>query len=76
MEAQQKKLVWRCRRGTRELDELLCRYLQSGHPDWSGLERLLEQPDPLLSAWLLGSGEPEDRALKRLVDEIRTTPVY
>ena len=73
------RIRWRARRGTRELDILLARYLEArlGALDESGLvllERLLDAQDPDLQAWLTGDGSPVDDALARLVDEIRSIP--
>lgn len=68
-------LRWRCRRGMKELDVVLERWLEAGHPgaDEAGrpaLERLLDAPDPELAGWLLGRQRPGDPALRRLVDAI------
>jgi antitoxin CptB len=73
------KLRLRCRRGMKELDVLLARYLdrhgEGLTPDSSlTLERLLEQTDPDLYRWLLGSEDPSDPALAHLVRTIRETP--
>jgi antitoxin CptB len=56
------RLAWRCRRGMKELDILLQRWLRRDFPRASDSERrlfaqLLELPDPQLAAYLLG-GEP------------------
>ena len=53
------KLRWRCRRGMRELDVLLERYLEGRWPAASARERaafeeLLELSDPDLAGLLLG----------------------
>lgn len=68
-------LRWRCRRGMKELDVVLERWLAAGHPgaDESSLaatERLLDAPDPQLAGWLLGVERPADPALRSLVDAI------
>jgi antitoxin CptB len=53
------KLRWHCRRGTRELDVLVTRYLEKYYEDalledkWSFI-RLLECQDPDLIAWIMG----------------------
>jgi antitoxin CptB len=71
------QILWRCRRGIRELDLLLERYARGGHLTAPAAERarfeaLLELPDPLL-AWYLLSGEPPaDPALAPLIARIRT----
>jgi antitoxin CptB len=58
------RLVWRCRRGLKELDLLLERFARDRFggesPQMQGaFERLLELPDPLLAELLLG---PADNA--------------
>lgn len=70
------RLRWRCRRGMKELDIVLERWLQAGQPgadasNRATLERLLETPDPQLAEWLLGGTPPADPALRSLVDAIR-----
>jgi antitoxin CptB len=52
------RLRWQCRRGMRELDELLTHYLEVEYEVARGSEKaafqaLLELPDPELSAYLL-----------------------
>jgi antitoxin CptB len=72
------RLRWRCRRGTRELDVLLERYLDGGWTRASSalrasFEQLLELPDPVLSEWLVW-GFPPPRELEEIVDRIRAAP--
>ena len=59
----------------RELDVLLERFAREAYPrahaGWqAAFERLLEQPDPELAAWLLGRAAPADRELALLVSHI------
>ena len=61
MDAEFKRLRWRCRRGTRELDQLLgwwldTRYAGASNELREGFSALLEQQDPQLWDWLLGKG--------------------
>ncbi|WP_022949588.1 FAD assembly factor SdhE [Methylohalobius crimeensis] len=56
--AERNKLRWRCRRGMKELDVMLARYLTRGYPQADEAERLaftrlLEASDPELAAWLI-----------------------
>ena len=68
-------LRWRCRRGMRELDLLLGRWLDRG---WAMADasrraaflRLLEQPDPQLADWLLNGHRPDDQQIAWLLDDI------
>ena len=72
------RLQWRCRRGIRELDLLLRRFLEQGydrlsHEDKRMFEYLLDQNDPDLLAWLMGNSDPPQGNTWRLVAEIRAT---
>ena len=74
------RLRWRCRRGMRELDQLLERYLARGWPDADAAERaaflrLIDCEDPVLWPWFVGRERPEDAALDALVQRIRALPV-
>ena len=68
-------LRWRCRRGMRELDLLLSRWLERG---WAAADarrrdaflRLLDEPDPQLVDWLLNGERPADQPTARLLDDI------
>ena len=75
---EQRQLKWRCRRGMRELDVLLTRFLDNHyanvHPTLQAqFKRLLEQEDDQLWDWLLGRTEPEDADLKAAVTAITST---
>ena len=78
-EATRDRLRWRCRRGMKELDLLLVRWLEEGWPE-SGEERrrefasLLEQPDPDIADWLLGGARPADASRAALIDDILRRP--
>jgi len=69
------RLRWRCRRGMRELDVLLERYLADRWPTAPAESRaafraLLELPDPELAALLLGKTVTPFSGITRLVAEI------
>ena len=58
-------LQWRCRRGMKELDFLLLRYLRERHSDAASDERaafveFLELPDPDIARYLLAGDVPTD----------------
>jgi antitoxin CptB len=70
------RLRWRCRRGMRELDVLMMRYLERDWPGASEPERaafrdLLERQDPEINALLVGRLEPEYEALARVLESLR-----
>ena len=71
----QGRVRWRCRRGMKELDLLLVRWLDAGWPSADGGKRavflrLLEEPDPQLADWLLNGRRPDDLPLATLIDDI------
>ena len=58
-------LRWRCRRGMRELDVLLERYLRERYPsapaaEQQAFEALLDLPDPELLAFVMRRQVPAD----------------
>jgi len=70
------RLLWRCRRGMKELDVILERFARQGLPRASAaerraFERLLGLPDPLLAGYFLGEERPADPELRLLADRIR-----
>ena len=72
----QSQLVWRCRRGVRELDVLFGRFLESDYPALSDdqkliFQRLLEVQDPVIMDWLFGKYAPEDNDFKPLVARLQ-----
>ena len=78
-DAELPRLKWRCRRGMKELDLLLVRWLERWWPGADAERRLafewlLEQPDPDLADWLLGNARPSGAARSALVDDILRLP--
>ncbi len=74
-----KKLRWRCRRGTLELDLMLIRYLDrrfsSAEPqEQQAFLNLLELEDSDLMRYLMGEQVPENSELKTIVMRIRALP--
>ena len=74
------RLRWQCRRGMRELDQLLCRYLELRYPDAGDAEKaafaeLLSLPDPELVGYLLQKQIPESPQHARVVQHILGLPV-
>jgi antitoxin CptB len=71
-------LRWRCRRGMRELDLLLLRYLERDYPAAPGAERqafvrLLSSQDPEILALLTGRAAADDPALAHVVQRLLLT---
>jgi antitoxin CptB len=70
-----RRLLWRCRRGMKELDILLERYVRSqvaaaSPRDRGTLQALLELPDPVLADYLFGHTPVSDPRMARLVAAI------
>jgi antitoxin CptB len=70
------QLRWRCRRGMRELDVLLERYLQERYPSAPAVEQqafaaLLEAPDPQLFAYIVQREVPEDPEWAHVIARLR-----
>jgi antitoxin CptB len=71
------RVLWKCRRGMREMDILLARFLERGYDalDADGradFDRLLELSDQDLLRWLCGVGLPDEAALAQLVRHMRS----
>ena len=69
------RIIWRTRRGARELDGLLMAYAQEHASTWSqkemaSFEELLAQPDPVLMDWFMCRTRPHGTRLKGLVAKI------
>lgn len=71
-------LLWRCRRGMKELDVLLGRYAAAVLPQAAPAERrllarLLDRPDPELAGYFLGGEVPAEPEMAALVTRITTS---
>ena len=70
------RLRWLCRRGMKELDVVLTRYLDNFYTDASQDEQhsfnsLLEMPDPDLFALLVGRKTSEDNDITNLIGVLK-----
>lgn len=70
------RLRWRCRRGMKELDLVLLRYLEQDYPqaspdDRHAFARILELQDPDLFGYLVGRDTPAEASLRHVVARIR-----
>jgi antitoxin CptB len=73
------KLRWRCRRGMRELDVLLARYLDERFrsapvAEQEAFRGLLETQDTVLYGYCVGS-EPAPAHLASLIERITACPI-
>ena len=73
--SEESRLRWQCRRGMRELDELLVRYLEEYYPDDSDADKaafrsVLDLSDPELNAYLLQRQMPSSEPIARVINRI------
>ena len=73
------RLRWRCRRGMKELDVMLVRWLDgpvrgASSAETACFDRLLDLPDPELAGYLLRGEPPAEPDLAALVAAIRRLP--
>ena len=78
MASDEGRLRWRCRRGMKELDILLSRYMDERFyaappQEQEAFRRLLESPDPEIYAYCLGQERPPER-LAVLIERIAARP--
>lgn len=79
-DARSRQLLWRCRRGLKELDVVLERFATfelHGLPaqERELFARLLELPDPVLVDCLLAGAVAPEPPLERLIERIRDSAV-
>lgn len=70
------RMRWKCRRGMLELDLILKAFLEKKYRSLSSAQRLrfnrlLDEPDPVLYKWLMGSTIPEDKELADMIKLIK-----
>ena len=68
-------MLWRCRRGIRELDSLLKPFTEDCYDELSSLDKtrlqlLLGYQDTQILDWILGREMPDREGLQSLVDSI------
>ena len=76
--SEESRLRWQCRRGMRELDELLIRYLESRYPNADDIEKaafqaVLALPDPELNGYLLQRQTPSS-TIAGVIEQILKHP--
>jgi antitoxin CptB len=76
LDEEARRLLWRCRRGMKELDVLLERYVRlrlgaASSEERQTLTRLLELPDPILSDYLFGHAAAPEPDMAALVAAIQ-----
>lgn len=78
-EIELRRLRWRCRRGMRELDQLMLRYLERRWPEADAaeravFERLMATEDDRLWRWFMGREAVEEKDLHGMVERILALP--
>lgn len=76
---EESRLRWQCRRGMRELDELLLRYLENRYrladaDEKAAFEAVLELPDPELNGYLLQRHVPSSKSIANAITHILQLP--
>ncbi len=76
--SERSKLLWRCRRGMKEMDLVLLAYLDKHYDQADAIEKqafidILELQDPDLFAYLIGRQSPADPAHQHVLEKIRTS---
>ena len=69
------RLRWQCRRGMRELDELLLAYLNERYPladddEKAAFQAVLSLADPELNSYLLQRQTPASEPIARVINHI------
>jgi antitoxin CptB len=69
-------LLWRCRRGIREMDILLQRFIETQYDDLSSeeqkiFEQLLEETDMDIMAWVMEKAIPPSEEFAQIIQLIR-----
>ena len=77
--SEESRLRWQCRRGMRELDELLVRYLESRYPsaddeEKAAFQAVLALSDPDLNGYLLQRQVPSSKSIAGVIERILSQP--
>ncbi len=73
--SEESRLRWQCRRGMRELDELLLAYLEERYPvadddEKAAFTAVLALADPELNGYLLQRQTPQPEPIARVINHI------
>jgi antitoxin CptB len=69
-----RKILWKCRRGMLELDVIFSRFYQEKMSQLTSAEKmifnsLLDEPDPVLASWIMGSCPPENPQFRNFINQ-------
>ena len=78
MAKKKSRLLWRCRRGIKEMDIVLQDFIKDSYDELnnenkSAFSKLLEEQDLDILNWLLGKDKPEDKTLIEIIKKIRSS---
>jgi len=70
------RLLWRCRRGIKEMDLLLERFVERYYPELNGneqrrFEAFLEETDPDILAWIMGRTKPDNPDYRKFIRQLQ-----
>ena len=73
---QRSKILWRCRRGMREMDLLFTEYISEhfehlSNEQYQSLEALLNESDSDIMSWIMGRAEPTCPEYTQIVNAMR-----
>lgn len=66
------ELLWQCRRGMKELDVVIERFIKCGYEDLGddmkiSFQQLMEVDDGLLFEWIIGVSSPKEEKFQELI---------
>jgi len=78
MHEEKSRILWRCRRGIKEMDIVLQDFIKDSYDELnnenkSAFSKLLEEQDLDILNWILGKDKPEDTALIEIIKKIRSS---
>ena len=78
MSKKKSRLLWRCRRGIKEMDIVLQNFIKDSYDELnnenkSAFSKLLEEQDLDILNWVLGKDKPEDKTLIEIIKKIRSS---
>jgi antitoxin CptB len=78
MHEEKSRILWRCRRGIKEMDIVLQDFIKDSYDELnnenkSAFSKLLEEEDLDILNWILGKDKPEDATLIEIIKKIRSS---
>ena len=78
MSEKKSRILWRCRRGIKEMDIVLQDFIKDSYDELnnenkSAFSKLLDEQDLDILNWILGKDKPEDTELIEIIKKIRSS---